>query len=119
MATCKNDDFMKTNNEVRLMERAEWVMEPDCYSGKTCDKMRPRWMTSYPKEGKEEDGETLKLEIDAASMPPGSRVVIEVPVCPQCGDPADIMVDVLSKHKRWPRCTCGFSWNKWAREKLG
>lgn len=76
-------------------------------------------MTSYPKEGDEEEGETLKIEIDAASLPPGSRVTIEVPDCPECGDPADIRVDVLSKHTEWPACSCGFNWAEWTREQYG
>ena len=100
---------------LQFCERQTFWMEPDCYDGESCDKLRPRWMTSYPKHGKEEDGEVLKLEIDASSMPPGSRVTIEVPVCPKCGDPADIKVDCLEKHKEWPDCDCGFSWNEWAK----
>ena len=95
-------------------KRQVFRQEPDCYDGDSCDQMRPRWMTSYPKEGDEEDGETLKLEIPAALMPPGSRVIIEVPGCPECGDSADINgLDEL--HKAWPDCDCGFSWNKWAQ----
>lgn len=75
-------------------------------------------MTSYPKEGDEEDGEVLKLEIPASSMPPGSRVVIEVPCCPECGDPADMCVGSgeTPNHREWPACECGFSWEQWAKE---
>jgi hypothetical protein len=75
-------------------------------------------MTSYPKHGDEEDGETLKLEIPARSMPPGSRVTIEVPVCPKCGDPADMNVGSgeTPDFKEWPDCQCGFSWKKWAED---
>lgn len=85
-------------------------MEPDC------DEERPRWMTSYPKEGDEEDGETLKLEIPAGRMPPGSRVTIEVPCCPKCGDPADMNETTGFD---WPDCDCGFSWKDWAIENFG
>lgn len=93
-----------------FVDRQTFQMEPD-----TDDTpRRPRWMTSYPKEGREEDGETLKLEMPAAQWPPGTRVVILVPVCPQCGDPAD-MNGADGKHRRrWPACKCGFSWNKFA-----
>ena len=65
---------------MRYVERQTFRQEPYCYDGDSCDKHRPRWMTSYPKEGDEEDGEVLRLEIPATSMPPGSRVTIEVPV---------------------------------------
>lgn len=73
-------------------------------------------MTEYPKEGKEEDGETLKITLDARQMPPGSRVTIEVPCCPKCGEPADILVDPLKRFRKWPNCRCGFSWRKWVEE---
>jgi hypothetical protein len=75
-------------------------------------------MTSYPKEGDEEDGEILKLEIPAASMPPGSRVTIEVPCCPDCGDPADMNVGTgeTPNHREWPSCRCGFSWKNWVED---
>lgn len=104
-------------NNIYFAKRQIFYQEPDCYDGKSCDQLRPRWMTSYPKEGKEEDGEILKLEIDAKSMPPGSRVVIEVPCCPKCGDPADTFVDCLDKYSEWPDCECGFSWKNWSIEK--
>lgn len=73
-------------------------------------------MTSYPKEGDEEDGETLKLEIPAKMMPPGSRVTIEVPCCPECGDPADMRGDDGNGHTVWPKCSCGFSWRGWVED---
>lgn len=73
-------------------------------------------MTSYPKHGDEEDGEILKLEIPASMMPPGSRITIEVPVCPECGDPSDMNGDDGEEHKEWPACRCGFSWSKWASD---
>lgn len=96
-----------------FVERQTFWMAPDC------DEDRPRWMTSYPKEGNEEDGETLKLEIPAHLMPPGSRVTIEVPVCPECGDPADMNEPSRGEKKFWPKCECGFDWNKCAQENWG
>lgn len=99
--------------KIHYTERQTFRQEPDCYDGKKCDKQRPRWMTSYPKHGDEEDGETLKIEIPAGSVPPGTRVIIQVPICPKCGDPAD-MNEPRRKQRRWPRCQCGFSWAKWA-----
>ena len=96
------------------MTRQEWRNEPDCYAGKTCDKLNPQWVTDYPKHGTEVEGETLTLELEAINLPPGARVAIEIPVCPKCGDPAD-MNEPKRKQRRWPRCGCGFSWAKWAQ----
>ena len=93
--------------------RQTFRQEPDCYDGASCDQRRPRWMTSYPKEGDEEDGETLKLEMNARQYPPGTRVTIEVPCCPKCGDPADCHYDGLTPVREWPSCECGFSWTEW------
>lgn len=103
-------------DKLEYAERQTFVQAPDCYDGKTCDQLRPRWMTSYPKHGKEEDGETLKLEMIAQQYPPGTRVTIEVPCCPVCGDPADMNVDDGTLHREWPKCDCGFSWKKWVRD---
>jgi hypothetical protein len=107
-----------TKHQMHYVERQTFRQEPHCYDGETCDQHRPRWMTSYPKEGDEEDGETLKLEIPATSMPPGSRVTIEVPCCPSCGDPADMNVGTgeTPSHREWPACRCGFSWKNWVEE---
>ena len=58
--------------KIEYVERQTFRQEPDVYDGPTCNKHRPRWITSYPKEGDEEDGMILKLEIDARSMPPGT-----------------------------------------------
>lgn len=101
---------------LQYFERQIFRQEPDCYSGPGYDQLRPRWMTSYPKEGDEEDGETLKLEIPAAMMPPGSRIKIEVPCCPECGEPADMNGEDGDPHPEWPACHCGFSWAQWARD---
>lgn len=97
------------NDAMSKLSRASCVMAGD-------DKLRPRWMTSYPKEGKQEDGETLKLELPAAMFPPGSRVTIEVPCCPKCGEPADMNGDDRKPHRNWPRCDCGFSWTEFAKD---
>ncbi|HEX3800222.1 MAG TPA: hypothetical protein VH413_16120 [Verrucomicrobiae bacterium] len=102
--------------ELRYVERQTFRQEPDTYDGKNSNLHRPRWMTSYPKEGDSEDGEVLKLELDARQMPPGSRVTIEVPCCPKCGDPADMNFDWRKRYRKWPNCRCGFSWRKWVEE---
>jgi len=100
---------------ISFQDRQIWRQEPDCYDGNNCNQLRPRWMTSYPKHGDEEYGEVLKLEIDAYQVPPGTRVIIEVPVCPKCGDPAD-MNEPRRRQRKWPNCDCGFSWSKWTEE---
>lgn len=96
--------------------RQTFRQEPDCYDGKTCDQQRPRWMTSYPKEGDEEDGEVLKIEMDARHWPPGTRVTIEVPCCPKCNEPADMKGFDGKRRRVWPKCRCGFSWKEFVED---
>lgn len=102
--------------ELKYYESQSFRNEPDCYDGDSCDLLRPRWMTSYPKEGDvEEDSDILKLKLDARRMPPGTRITIEIPCCPECGESAD-SVEPKKRVREWPDCRCGFSWSKWATE---
>ena len=100
--------------KLHLYEVQTFRQEPDCYDGKSCDLHRPRWMTSYPKEGDQEEGDVLKLEMPANKYPPGTRVTIELPSCPNCGDGADTWTEIgMKEYREWPNCKCGFSWKKW------
>lgn len=116
MASCGRRRPM--SNETRYTERQKFVMEPDHYDGVECDKTRPRWMTGYAKYGDEEHGETLEFSLSAANFPPGTKVTIEVPVCPKCGDPADFVTGGSgdTPQKEWPKCDCGFDWQKWSED---
>ena len=46
-------------------------------------------------------GESVIL--DPATFPPGTKIAITVPVCPECEDPVEC-------------CVCGFDWKTWAEE---
>lgn len=98
-------------------------MAPDYYAGDSCDQVRPRWMVGIPKEGDEEEGEILKMDLVARRFPPGTRVLLEYPCCPECGESADAQTplepingawDVPEHVTEWPDCSCGFSWSNWA-----
>lgn len=101
---------MKKTKPIEYIESDTFRQEPD-NSG---DTPRPRWMTSYPKEGDAEEGEVLEFKLNADELPPGARVVIQIPVCPKCGDPADVHVAPRTAHAEWPNCSCGWSWSKWS-----
>lgn len=80
-----------------------FTLEPDIYSGKNCDEIRPRWMAHVQKEGLVEmDG---NIEINPNALPAGTQVIIKVPVCPECSMTADMASDLI--------CECGFSWKDW------
>ena len=81
---------------------------PDVYDGPECDQHRPRWVGSA--EGDMDgDGEISDvLELVARTFPPGTKVAVSVPVCPDCETPADAHSDQTDK------CECGFDWKEWA-----
>ena len=83
----------------RETQRAE--MSPDIYAGENCDQVRPRWAVSA--EGDMDSDFSDTIEFDAKHFPPGTKVVISEPLCPQCED-----LSVL--------CDCGFDWEGWTRE---
>lgn len=82
-------------------------MKPDMYDGPNSDEMKPRWVTSVEKEGEVEIGDIITL--NSHTFPTGTRVLIQVPVCPQC---ETYTADQMDENKK---CfECGFDWGKWA-----
>lgn len=80
--------------------RAE--VKVDVYDGSTCDQHRKYW-NAYGDGDKQDDnfGEDIKLTLEG--FPPGTKISITVPCCPECGVQSDM-------------CDCGFDWKKWAEE---
>lgn len=88
-------------------------MEPDCYTGPSCDELKPQWIIGVEKEGDVSlDGE---IGFKANHFPPGTQIIIEVPECPQCGETSDMQTP-MDPWDAWPDCDCGFSWSGWARD---
>lgn len=82
----------------REIMRAE--QSPDMYAGENCDEMRSRWVGSADGD-KDGDGEIgPEIVLDAGTFPPGTRVRVEMPECPQCRTPREL-------------CDCGFDWASW------
>lgn len=85
-------------------------MAPDIYAGKNGDEIRPRWVADVEKEGKTEiDG---CIELDPSTFPPGTKILIQVPLCPTCQLDADCS-------NGGGICDCGFDWNRWTEEQYG
>ena len=99
--------------KIQYEEVDEIAMQPDVYSGDSCDEVKPRWMANVEKEGWCDEGETLTLA--AKHFAPGTRIVVMVPVCPTCGLNANYCHN-LPEHSRAEEgiCECGFNWNEWA-----
>ncbi len=74
------------------------------YEGKRCDEHRLYW--NIYSEGNKQDenlnlGETMKLFTE--NFPPGTKIVISIPVCPKCEDTCE-------------NCSWGFDWYNWVEE---
>lgn len=85
---------------------------PDIYSGSNCDEIKADWCTSElgGKEGP--TGGMNEIGLRADTFPPGTRVTISVPVCPECGESSE-----LAFHCKNDRCDCGFDWKSWITDK--
>ena len=82
--------------------------EPDVYDGPNCDQHRPRWMTSYIKEGDDEiEGDVILV---AKDFPPGTQIIIQEPICPKCGE---IYENCIVRNANDP---CDFDWKEWTEE---
>ena len=88
-------------------------MKPDVYGGKTCDKVVPGWECHAEGDLESESG-LPALELAACTFPPGTKVVITEPVCPDCGE---LRSPKFPPPKRGSiyggPCDCGFDWDKW------
>ena len=93
------------------IEEMEIEAHPDVYGGEKCDEIILGWTADVPKEGKGPIGDVLELL--ARAYPPGTKVTIHVPCCPECQEPAGMLEDVLAD------CfSCGFSWTDWVKEEF-
>ena len=73
------------------------TMHPDVYGGKECNEHIPRWMGQFDEE---EIGEIETIDFDAKLFPAGTKIYIEVPLCPKCGMEQEL-------------CECDFDWKEW------
>lgn len=86
------------SDAMKFQEIAWAEMKPDLYDGKTCDQVKPQW--SYFCDGEEGEEGLTQLTLAATTFPPGTKVVISIPKCPDCNENCET-------------CTCGFDWDGW------
>jgi hypothetical protein len=100
-------------NEIRYQEIMWGEMRPDCYAGKTCDQIKPQWWC-YAEGDMQDDTGPDPIRLKAKHFPPGTKVVVSVPICPKCGESADMALDFTTG--KMGKCDCGFNWEEWARD---
>ncbi len=102
--------------KINLRETMWAEMKPNCYGGRTCDQIVPRW-DAYAEGDMESDDGLKSLSLAARTFPPGTKVVISEPCCPECGE---VRTAIYPPPKRGPlfasKCDCGFDWDAWVRE---
>ena len=84
------------------------TQKPDIYDGSNCDEHRPDWQTNERGSGEVDTGGQGLLELKADCFPAGTKIVISVPMCPNCEESADLGHFAKSK-----KCDCGFDWKEW------
>ncbi|KJS36097.1 MAG: hypothetical protein VR70_14510 [Rhodospirillaceae bacterium BRH_c57] len=92
------------------------TMEPDVYGGDTHDQIVPRWRI-YADGDKDADHETGPLELLPSRFPPGTKVTVEEPVCPDCGALREPHWQDNEQTYGGP-CDCGFDWDGWVLDQF-
>ncbi len=89
--------------EVMSIEQA-----PCVYDGPNFDEHRPNWLINEVGAGEVDFGGADLSAMKANCFPAGTKIVITVPLCPECEAPADLGHFAESK-----KCDCGFDWKEW------
>ncbi len=91
-------------------------LELDVYCGDKCDESEPQWHT-FCEGDMDSDTDRKPLILDAKHFPPGTRVTVSIPECPECYTPRDVLVtsDGSNQHiEHETTCSgCGFDWSAW------
>jgi len=77
----------------------------DIYTGPKCDQHKPYWNVYY-EDDKEDDNSKDDLVLSIETLPPGTKVVVSVPICPKCDQEQET-------------CNCGFDWKEWIEGEYG
>lgn len=78
-------------------------LKVDVYGGPDCDQHIKKWNAFF--EGDmEDDTSESPIILNCEHFPPGTKVVIKVPVCPMCEIQREL-------------CECGFDWHNWDEER--
>jgi len=95
--------------------RAE--VKADCYSGKNLNQVKKQFEI-YCDGDMDSDTTTEDIVIKLSDLPPGAKISVEYPCCPNCSLPREDKFKQLAGgslkivgHKA--KCQCGFNWNEW------
>jgi hypothetical protein len=86
--------------EYEEIMRAE--LKVDVYDGPNCDQHKKYW-NAYAEGDKQDDDFSEDINLSLKQFPPGTKIVVSVPLCPECYLSAEL-------------CDCGFDWKNWVEE---
>ncbi len=99
--------------KIKTRETMWAEMKPDCYGGKSCDQIVPHW-NIYADGDKQDDYMRAPIRLAARMFPPGTRVVVHEPLCPQCDEPRLMKYPTPQRGSLYAdKCDCGFDWVAW------
>lgn len=100
-------------SKIELRETMRAELKPDVYGGKTHDQIVPRWWC-YGVGDMDGDYEHGPLSLDPRHFPPGTKISIEEPSCPEC---EMVREPITPRPESGPsfsaKCSCGFDWDEW------
>lgn len=91
--------------EVTYEVDGQGTLKQDVYAGPNCDEKEPYWFYSGEMHGAENLGKRENLDFAPDAYPPGTKITVEVPYCPECSMPRITGED---------KCECEeWDWNAW------
>jgi hypothetical protein len=96
-------------------------VKADCYSSKNFDQIKKHFEI-YCDGDMDSDTSTDDIVIKLSDLPPGARISVTYPCCPECSLPREDKFKQIGGgalkivgHK--PKCQCGFNWTEWVLNK--
>ena len=94
----------------------------DVYSGENCDEVTT-YFNTYCSGDMSDDNHKDDIIITLKDLPPGTKITVEYPCCPDCGVIRDDKMEFLPGgiwkivgHE--DTCDCGFDWNNWVQNEF-
>ena len=84
----------------------------DCYAGKNCDEKRPLWKM-FAAGDMDHDETSENLVFDCTAFPPGTKITVEEPLCPKCGE----VFGNCQSPSAYDQCD--FDWDEWTDSLYG
>lgn len=97
----------------KLRETMWAEQRPDCYGGGSCDQVEPQWRC-YADGDMDADHTKEPLILDAKTFPPGTKVTVSEPVCPERSSLREVVFPTPDSGPQFKsKCGCGFDWRAW------